>query len=149
MSEIFFYHLQRQPLERVLPVLVEKCLERGWRVVVQAASEERVAALDDLLWTYSDASFLPHGTEGGGEVEHQPVVLTAGDGNPNGAEVRMLVDGAAGPDAAAYVRTLLLFDGNDAEAVAAARERWRGFAAAGHSVVYWQQDEDGRWGRKA
>src|SRR6516225_1397864 len=38
MTEIVFYQLQRQPLERVLPTLIEKSLERGWRVIVQAAS---------------------------------------------------------------------------------------------------------------
>ena len=49
MSEVFFYHLQPRPLERVLPVLLEKCLERGWNVVVQAGSSERVEAIDQLL----------------------------------------------------------------------------------------------------
>ena len=40
MTEVLFYHLENQPVERVLPPLLEKSLERGWRVVVQAASEE-------------------------------------------------------------------------------------------------------------
>jgi len=62
MTEILIYQLQRQPLERVLPALIEKSLERGWRVIVQAASEERVEALDAQLWTFRDDSFLPHGT---------------------------------------------------------------------------------------
>ena len=34
MTEILFYHLQRQPIERVLPGMLEKSLERGWRVIV-------------------------------------------------------------------------------------------------------------------
>ena len=62
MTEVLFYHLQNMPLERVLPPLLEKSLERGWRVVVQTASEERADALDSHLWTYRDDSFLPHGT---------------------------------------------------------------------------------------
>ena len=37
MTEILFYHLQHQPLERVLPTLLEKTLERGWRAVVQTS----------------------------------------------------------------------------------------------------------------
>jgi hypothetical protein len=44
MTEVLFYHLEHQPLERVLPSLVERTLERGWRAVVQAGSEERVEA---------------------------------------------------------------------------------------------------------
>ena len=76
MTEVLFYHLHRQPLERVLPTLLERSLERGWRVVVQAASEERVEALDAHLWTYRDDSFLPHGTAREAEAREQPILLT-------------------------------------------------------------------------
>ena len=98
MTEVLFYHLEHQPLERVLPSLVEKTLERGWRAVVQAGSEERVEALDTLLWTYRDESFLPHGTRRDGNPALQPVYLTTGEDNPNGATVRFLVDGAETAD---------------------------------------------------
>lgn len=59
--EILFYHLERQSLESALPLLVEKSLERGWRVVVRAGSAERLDAIDTALWTYREDSFLPHG----------------------------------------------------------------------------------------
>ena len=149
MTEILFYHLQRHPLERVLPALVEKSLERGWRVVVQAASEERIEALDAHLWVFRDESFLPHGTWREAEAAEQPVLLTVHDSNPNGAAVRFLVDGAAVPaDAGNYERIVLLIDGNDPDAVAAARERWSEGRAKGFEVTYWQADENGRWQRK-
>ena len=149
MTEILFYHLQRHPLERVLPALVEKSLGRGWRVVVQAASEERVEALDAHLWIFRDDSFLPHGTWREAEAAEQPVLLTVHDSNPNGAAVRFLVDGAPVPvDAAGYERIVLLVDGNDPDAVAAARERWSEGKAKGFEVTYWQADENGRWQRK-
>jgi DNA polymerase-3 subunit chi len=147
MTEILFYHLQRQPLERVLPTLIEKSLERGWRVVVQAA-EERIEALDAHLWTFRDDSFLPHGTWREATVSEQPVVLTVRDDNPNGAAVRFLIDGAPVPaDATAYQRIVLLFDGEDPDAVAAARARWSEGKAQGFEVTYWQTDEQGRWQR--
>ena len=149
MTDILFYHLQRHPLERVLPALVEKSLERGWRVVVQAASEERVEALDAHLWIFRDDSFLPHGTWREAEAAEQPVLLTVHDSNPNGAAVRFLVDGAPVPvDAAGYERIVLLVDGNDPDAVAAARKRWSEGKAKGFEVTYWQADENGRWQRK-
>jgi DNA polymerase III subunit chi len=149
MTEILFYHLQRHPLERVLPALVEKSLARGWRVVVQAASEERIEALDAHLWVFSDDSFLPHGTWREAEAAEQPVLLTVHDGNPNGAAVRFLLDGAPVPaDAGAYERIVLLIDGNDPDAVAAARERWSEGRGKGFEVTYWQADENGRWQRK-
>jgi len=150
MTEILFYHLHRQPLERVLPALIEKSLARGWRVVVQAASEERVEALDAHLWTFRDDSFLPHGTWREAEAREQPILLTVRDDNPNGANVRFLIDGAPVPsDAAAYQRVVLLFDGEDPEAVEAARARWSEAKTNGFEVTYWQPDEQGRWQRKA
>ena len=150
MTEIVFYHLQRQPLEKVLPTLLEKSLERGWRVAVQVASEERLEALDSHLWTYREEGFLPHGTDRDGEAQAQPVLITVRAENPNGAQVRFLIDGAPLPaDAAAYERIVLLFDGDDADAVAQARERWSDAKAAGFEVVYLQPDEHGRWQRKS
>lgn len=149
MTELWFYHLQGRSLEGVLPNLLERSLERGWRVVVQGGSEERVEALDAHLWTYRDDSFLPHGTWREAEAAAQPVLLTIHDHNPNAANVRFLIEGADVPaDAAAYQRLVLIFDGDDEEAVAVARERWTAAKAAGHDVAYWQPDEQGRWVRK-
>jgi len=149
MTELLFYHLQNQPLERVLPSLLERSLERGWRVVVQCASEERVEALDAHLWAFRDDSFLPHGTSRDSAAD-QPILLTVQDDNPNGAAVRFLLDGAPVPaDAGGYERIVLLFDGTDPDAVAAARERWKAAKQEGFAVTYWQADEHGRWAKKA
>ena len=150
MTEILFYHLKGQTPEQVLPTLLQKSLDRGWRVVVQASSEERVEALDAHLWTWRDDSFLPHGTWRDAEAAQQPIVLTVSDHNPNGASVRFLVDGALMPeDATAYERVVLLFDGEDPDALDAARARWTEAKSAGFEVTYWQADENGRWRRQA
>lgn len=150
MPEALFYHLQRVSLEQALPTLLEKTLDRGWKAVVQASSPERVAALDAHLWTYSEDGFLPHVADGEPVTEDDPIVLTVADVNPNGAEVRFLVDGAPLPrDAAAYARLIVLFDGNDDEALARAREQWKEAKAAGHDATYWQQNDAGRWEKKA
>lgn len=150
MTEFLFYHLQGQKLEGVLPQLLEKSVERGWRVVVQASSEERVDALDAHLWTYRDDHFLPHGTYRETEAAMQPVLLTINDDNANGATVRFLIDGApVPPDAASYQRIVLLFDGEDDVAVATARTHWSAAKAQGFDATYWQADESGRWQKKA
>ncbi len=148
MTEVLFYHLDRQPLERVLPELLEKCLDRGWRTVVQVGSEERRDALDAHLWSYRDEAFLPHGTIKDGNAEGQPVWLTAADDNPNHATVRFLADGADLPDPAGYARVVMLFDGQDPDAVDRARAAWKTAKAAGHDATYWQQSERGRWEKK-
>ena len=149
MTEVLFYHLQNRTVEDVLPGLLERSVERGWRVIVQS-SEDRIEPLDAHLWTYKDDSFLPHGTAREGSGADQPVLLTADGDNANGASVRFLIDGAPMPeDAAAYERIVLLFDGEDPDAVASARERWSAAKTLGLEVTYWQPDENGRWQRKA
>jgi DNA polymerase III subunit chi len=149
MTEVLFYHLEHQPLERVLPSLVERTLERGWRAVVQAGSEERVEALDTLLWTYREESFLPHGTRRDGNSAEQPVYLTTNEENPNKAGVRFMVDGAETAELSGYDRVVYLFDGRDETAVAKAREQWKAAKGAGCTVTYWQQSSEGRWEKKA
>jgi DNA polymerase-3 subunit chi len=150
VTEILFYHLENQPLEGVLPVLLEKTLERGWKAVVEVGSRERAASLDSALWTFRDDSFLPHGLAGGDTDALQPVLITTGSGNPNGANVRFYVDGAVPGDVAAYTRVVFLFSGHDPEAIAEARAAWKALSSAGgHEITYWQQDANGRWVKKA
>lgn len=149
MAEIVFYHLDGHTLEQVLPALLEKSLERGWRVTVQISSEERLEALDQHLWTYRDDSFLPHGTDRDAEVDAHPVLLTLGSENRNAAQARFLVEGAPMPsDPEAYERIVLIFDGRDADALASALACWTDFKAKGFHVTYWQPDDRGRWRRK-
>jgi len=151
LAEVWFYHLDRWPLDRALPALLEKSVGRGWRAVVQAATPERVDALDQALWTYDEASFLPHGTVRDGDFALQPIVLTTGTDNPNGAAIRFMVDGtdaAAALSEASYERVVLMFDGNDADERAGARRQWADLKKAGHGVAYWQQNEDGRWEKR-
>lgn len=134
----------------MLPNLVERSRARGWRVVVQVTTEERLQALDDHLWTFSDESFLPHGTDREPDSVDHPVLLTMGDGNANAAAIRFLVEGAPLPsDCSAYERVIVLFDGRDDDALAQARVQWRAVMQSGQPATYWQRDEDGRWRKKA
>lgn len=148
MTEVLFYHLQTRTLEQVLPALLEKCVERGWKTVVQTGSIERRDALDAHLWTFSDASFLPHGIHAD-ELDDRAVRLTAEADDAKDATVRFLVDRAVPPDLAPYTRAVFLFDGNDPDAVLDARAHWKTVKTAGHDPTYWIQDDRGRWTKKA
>lgn len=155
MPEIWFYHLQHQRLEKALPALLEKALARGFRVVVQASAEERLDALDDALWTYADASFLAHGRARDGDAEMQPIYLTTGLENPNGARLRLFVEGAdvpallAGESGETYARMILIFDGADEDQLLAARAQWKILKDQGRALTYWQQNAGGGWEKKA
>jgi DNA polymerase III subunit chi len=148
VAEIGFYHLLSTPLERALPRLLERARAQDYRIVVRAASSERIEHLNALLWTYDEASFLPHGSARDGSPASQPIWLTDGEENPNGATMLVLVDGVEAADLATFARCLDLFDGNDEAAVEAARERWRRAKSAGHTLTYWQQTAAG-WEKKA
>ncbi len=149
MSDLRFYQLGRRPLEQALAVMLERCLERGQRVVVQAGSDERVEALATHLWTYRERSFLPHGTRQDGFAEKQPIWLTSEDENPNGAQVLFLADGAERLDLESFELVAVLFDGGDEERLKAARNYWQRLRQAELTLTYWAEDEAGRWTQKA
>jgi DNA polymerase-3 subunit chi len=148
-TEVLFYHLERHSLERVLPSLLERTLERGWKAIVQVGSTERLAALDTYMWTYREDSFLPHGTAKDRPASLQPVLLTTDEDNPNAAAIRFLVDGAVIERFKGYVRVVVIFDGADRSAVEAARAQWKAARGEGCAVTYWQQTEAGRWEKRA
>ena len=145
MTQVLFYHLERRSLDLVLPGLLEISLKRGWRVVVQTGDPERVEALNALLWTYREDSFLPHGAASDGNHARQPIWLTDSDDTPNGAKVRFLVDGAVLAQADGLDRAVFLFNGNNEPETAQARKSYRQALEAGHEVTYWRQSPQGKW----
>ena len=145
MTEIAFYHLQKSPLETVLPVLLEKTLGAGKRALVVTGSEERVEALNALLWSTNPNGWLPHGSAKDGNAEDQPIWLTTNLENANGATYLFLTDAAVGEDFEAFERCFDMFDGRDDTAVKAACERWKKLSEAGHELTYWQQNDAGKW----
>ncbi len=150
MTDILFYHLERQPLERVLPVLLEKTLERGWRALVRTQTAERVQAIDECLWNYAEESFLPHASSGEPDPDIEPILVTCGSDEPNRPNILFLVDGSPLPDdIAPYERIVLMFDGNDEAALNGARGAWKDLRSRGLEGTYWQQNDGGRWEKKA
>jgi DNA polymerase-3 subunit chi len=149
VTDVSFYHLTRSTLEQTLPRLLEKALQGGARCLVMVGNHARVEPLSAHLWTYDPASFLPHGTRRDGDAERQPVWLTDEDENPNQATMLFLIDGAKSNNVGKYQRCFELFDGRDENALAQARQRWKDYREAGHTVSYWQQNERGGWEKKA
>jgi DNA polymerase III subunit chi len=142
VTELGFYQLSSRPLDAVLPKLLEKALAAGHRVLVRCRDAEQVAMLDERLWTYDDASFLPHGTQGAGH----PILIGTDDAAPDGYSLLAVPGGAVPADAAAFSRVLYLFDGNDAAELAQARADWKA-AKADPDIkpVYWKAGDNGRW----
>ncbi len=176
--EVMFYHLLRQPLEQVLPVLLHKTLERKLRALVRCGNPLRIRPLSDAIWTWRDEAFIAHGTPEDGHMQRQPVLLmpdshetaedetdadTAFDEScanshsapcpaPNGADILFCVEGAQprDEDLAHFSRICVLFTDADAAAKEQARALWRRLKERDDlRLTYWQQDAHGRWERKA
>jgi DNA polymerase-3 subunit chi len=144
VTEIRFYHLEQRRVDQALPPLLEHALEEGRRVLVRASSDEMVAALNERLWTYDDASFLPHGAAGDGDPMEQPIFLTSGVGNPNAATMLVQLSGAEASEAD-FDLVVLLFDGRDEAALGQARGEWRRLKDQGRTISYWRESEEGGW----
>jgi len=141
--EVWFYHLERTALDQALPDLLEKTLAKGWKALVRTGDAARLEQLDEWLWTWRDDSFLPHGLAEEPLAARQPILLTTGQENPNGAEALFLVDGAEPGALDGYARAMVLFDGRDEAALATARAQWSALKATGAAMSYWRQQGRG------
>lgn len=144
MADINFYHLTKSSVKQALPKLLDKVLASGKRGLVVARDESQLAEINEYLWV-STRSFLPHGTKEDGFPSHQPLYLTCDNDCPNGAQVLVLVEGGTYEALNQFEKCLVLFDGNQNEYVSAARQQWKNYVTQGHSLTYWQQDEQGKW----
>ena len=148
MTEIRFYHLLKTPEAQALPQIAMKAWQANGPVVIKAADDAAVAALNDALWAFRPEAFLPHGSKVDGNAARQPVWLTDGDDNPNGAKTLIVAAGAVAGSVEGYALCCLMLDGNDEAQVADARTLWKTYKDAGYTLSYWQQGENG-WEKKA
>ena len=133
----------------MLPELLEKPLQKGWKALVRMADGERIESLDNWLWTYRDDSFLPHGVAGEPLAGNQPIVLSAASENPNGAQALFLLDGAEPGPLSDYARCIVLFDGRNETALSGARQLWKSVKAQGLPASYWRQKDERGWEKQA
>lgn len=145
--QVDFYHLTRQPLDRVLPQIAEKVLAAGNRLLIVVEDADERARLDRHLWTYSPDSFLPHAQLGAGDDAAQPVLLAPDINAANGARNIALADGLWRPSALDFDRAFHIFD----EArIADARAAWKMLKGRdGVEPRYWKQNDAGRWEQAA
>ena len=145
MAEVFFYHLEGNVAEDVLPDLLQRGLARGLKLAVEVPDKERLSAFSQKLWALEDVAFLAHGIAGEPYPERQKIWLATEDDNPNSATFRFYFGGAWPTGDASYERVSLMFDGGNEIELQTARQLWRDFKAQGLVIKYWKKDEGGRW----
>ncbi|WP_419808224.1 DNA polymerase III subunit chi [Sphingomonas sp.] len=141
--QVDFYHLTRQPLDRVLPQIAEKVLAGGGRLLIIVGDDAERARLDRQLWTFTPDSFLPHAPLGAGADAAQPILLADDIDAANGARNVALADGIWRDGALDFDRAFYFFDD---ERITKARAAWRTLAGReGVQPRYWKHNDQGRW----
>lgn len=148
MIAIQFYHLTGSPLEVALPRLLEKAYAQGFRIHVKVADSGMMTALDKSLWTYSPLAFLPHATEADAQPARQPVLLSTSLENRNHANVLCITDDTRVEPDVSYEKIIDMFNGQDSDALACARARWKHYQNQGRELSYFQQTDSG-WKKQA
>jgi len=148
MTEYWFYHLEASTLKGVLPGLLSKTLQKGWRALVKLP-EAQLADMDSYLWAYQDDSFLPHGRDDEPQSEQQPIVLSANCETAAGFDAVFLIGGAQIADMADASRAMVMINGRDSHNLGLERARWKTLKEDGVDLTYYQQNERGAWEKKA
>lgn len=148
-GELWFYHLEQSTLDQVLPELLDRTLQRGWRARVRVADADQRRDIDERLWTWREDSFLAHGMAGEPHAERQPILLTGDDENLNGSQALFIVDQSDMSLTEEFERCFIIFDGRDEVALTTARARWKTLKDQGAKLAYWKQSAGGRWEKAA
>lgn len=146
--EIRFYHLLRQNVEQALPGLVDKAMQTGKKILIKTPDQATTDRLDECLWSYDPASFLPHEVADSSQSSLCPVVISDKDQAVGEIEILILVGGARCDQLEEFDLCCQIFDGRDDASVKQARQDWKLFKDQEFDLTYWQQTEKG-WAKAA
>jgi DNA polymerase-3 subunit chi len=143
MSRVDFYVLSdpaSDAMWRCACRLIEKAVDLDHRVYVQVSNTTEAQRLDDLLWTYSDRSFMAHQIFDGTEEPHPLVKVLIGERAAPATHRQLLVNfsNAIPQEMDSYGRIVEIVD-TDAERKRLSRARYkqyreRGCALETHNV---------------
>lgn len=140
--QVDFYHLTRDPAERVVSKLAERTLALGQRMLVLSSDAGQREAISHALWSHSPESFLAHGELDAPHPQVQPILLADRAEPANGARFVALADGHWRDEALGFDRVFLLFG---EATIDGARKAWVSLGdREGVERHYWKQD-GGKW----
>ena len=140
--QVDFYHLTRDPADRLLPMIAQKTLGGDSRLLVVSADFDQIEKISAALWQSKPESFLAHGLAGSEEESAQPILISDDCAAANGATYIALADGIWRDETLAFERVFYLFTPDQIDD---ARKAWRTLTANEDATPrYWKQD-GGRW----
>lgn len=146
--EILFYHITKGEMSSVVIQLLQKIYASQKKAVLLVKTPEEMHFYDEILWTYSSDSFLPHGTKDDSFPENQPCCITDTVQNPTSAEMLLLIEPVAWESFDDYQRMIVLFSDKNNQAVINAREIWKNLKEKNENMTYWFQNDAGKWEKK-
>ena len=136
MTQVDFYILKdSQPAAQALLTcrLSEKAFKQGHQVFINTASGQQLKQLDDMLWTFRDGSFLPHGVYEEDTDSTHPVLL-GHDVEPDGpSDVLVNLSNEVPAFFSRFNRVAELVGGDETQR-AAARQRYRFYKDRGYTL---------------
>ena|ERR1700677_133376 len=146
MAIINFYHLTSGDHEKAACQLLEKCYKSNYKVVARACNEEVQESLNKALWIFAQKSFIPHGSKQDPMPAAQPIYITGGPENPNGANVLLLLGTFEGIYEE-FDRIFVMFDGTNQLMISQAKEVMTKLGTSQNQVAYYRQTNEG-WKRE-
>jgi len=145
VARVDFYILTTPPgpeTDRFACRLAARAFAAKHRVFVRVDDEARARALDELLWTFSDVSFVPHALAHTPEADEAPVVVGTRETPMPDASVTLNLSTSAVEPPPGVLRILeVVADAPDT--VAAGRDRYRFYQGAGHTLETHKVGRDG------
>ena len=139
MTQVDFYILDSDSADarlRLACKIVDKAMQRNQHVFIHAASETEARQLDELLWTFSQGSFIPHSVlaAAGAPPPREPVLIGFGV-EPTGDRWDVMINLAADvPEFfSRYQRVAEVVDGDGARREQS-RDRYRFYRDRGYKL---------------
>ncbi len=146
--DINFYHFLYGDFDKTVANLINKIYESSLQVVLLLESPEQLNTYNNLLWRFSQKSFIPHGSSQEGFASEQPVWLTTKIENPNNSDIIVSLANVIVDNDAPFKKILEVFNGKDHDKVHNARIRWKHYKENCNNMKYWSQDSNGKWLQK-
>ena len=135
MTQVDFYVLPENgslTAHAAVGRIAEKALSRGHQIFVQVKDEAAAIALYDSLWTFREASFLPHAIAG--KDDGEPLVIGWDDPPIEYDDVLINTTGAVPGHFARFSR-LAEIVAPDTATLKASREAWRFYRDRGYPLA--------------
>lgn len=145
MHTINFYHLHKTNTYFALGKLLEKALHQKKNILVSTESTEMTDEIDETLWSYESASFLPHCKLGDSHYDLNPIYITNETDNPIGAVYLFIINSSnhSVSEICNFQRTFVLFNNIDNDFLRIARKLWMEIGNCDIERKYWVEDNTG------